>query len=199
LRAKLSLVVVLLAPLGLAACSADDTPPRPDLRQSVAASPAHKTLLAMIRQAGLVGTLQSPGPYTLFAPTDAAFAALPPGIERKLLAPENKAQLERVLRYHLIAGRLTSADLEGKISTPQTLEGARLQIDGMAAAIEVGDATMIQAEIEASNGVIHVIDAVLLPPSGRPPTRSSLSRNRHGRSPQPERAGRTAAGPSNGG
>jgi uncharacterized surface protein with fasciclin (FAS1) repeats len=158
------MIVVLAAPVALAACSADDTPPRPDLRASVAASGAHKTLLVMIRQAGLNGTLQSPGPYTLFAPTDAAFAALPPGIERKLLAPDNEEQLERVLRFHLVSGRLTSADLEGKISTPETLEGGRLQIDGIGPGIKVGDATVVQAEIEASNGVIHVIDAVLLPP-----------------------------------
>jgi uncharacterized surface protein with fasciclin (FAS1) repeats len=98
------------------------------------------------------------------APTDAAFAALPPGIERMLLAPENKDQLARVLRYHLVSGRLTAADLEGKISTPVTLEGARLQIDGLGPGIEVEDAKVVQVGIEASNGVMHVIDAVLQPP-----------------------------------
>ena len=164
MRAELSLIVVLVAPLALAACSTEDTPPRPDLRASLAASGTHKTLLAMVRQGGLVGTLESPGPYTLFAPTDAAFAALPPGIERMLLAPENKDRLAQVLRYHLVTGRLTSADLEGRISTPVTLEGGRLQIDGFGPGIEVNEAKVVQAEIEASNGVIHVIDAVLLPP-----------------------------------
>ena len=163
MRAAL-VIAALVGLLALVACStSEDTAPRQDLRASVAASSTHKTLLAMIRQAGLVGTLQSPGPYTLFAPTDAAFAALPPGIERMLLAPENKDELAQVLRYHLVSGRLTSADLEGKISTPETLEGGRLQIDGIGPEIVVGDATVVQAEIEASNGVIHVIDAVLLP------------------------------------
>ena len=159
------MIVVLVAPFALAACSTEaPPPPRPDLRASLAASSTYKTLLAMVRQGGLVGTLQSPGPYTLFAPTDAAFAALPPGIERMLLAPENKDRLAQVLRYHLVSGRLTSADLEGKISTPVTLEGGRLQIDGFGPGIEVNDAKVVQAEIEASNGVNHVIDAVLLPP-----------------------------------
>jgi uncharacterized surface protein with fasciclin (FAS1) repeats len=157
------MIAVLVAPLALAACGTADPPP-PDLRARLAASAAHKTLLVMIRQGGLAGTLQSPGPYTLFAPTDAAFAALPPGIERMLLAPENKDELARVLRYHLVSGRLTAADLEGKISTPVTLEGERLQIDGLGAGIEVEDARIVQVGIEASNGVIHVIDAVLQPP-----------------------------------
>lgn len=164
LRAKPSLFVVLLAFLALAACSTDDTPAPPDLAAAVAASGAHKTLLVMVRQAGLGGTLQSPGPYTLFAPTDAAFAALPPGIERKLLLPENKDELARVMRHHLVAARLTSADLEGRISTPETLAGDRLRIDATGSRIEVGGAAIVGAEIEASNGVIHVIDAVLLPP-----------------------------------
>jgi uncharacterized surface protein with fasciclin (FAS1) repeats len=155
--------LVVLACLALAACSTEEAPARPDLAASVAAPGAHKTLLVMIRQAGLVGTLQSPGPYTLFAPTDAAFAALPPGVERKLLLPENKDELARVVRHHLVAGRLTSAGLEGKISTPETLAGGRLRIDGTGPGIEVGDAALVQADIEASNGVIQVIDAVLLP------------------------------------
>jgi uncharacterized surface protein with fasciclin (FAS1) repeats len=162
-KPDLSAIAVVIGSLALAACSTPRTPPRPDLRTSVAQSSDHKTLLAMIRQGGLGATLQSPGPYTLFAPTDEAFAALPPGIERRLLAPENKDQLAQVLRHHIVEGRLTSADLEGKISTPVTLQGSRLQIDGFGPEIKVDDAEVVQAEIEASNGVMHVIDAVLLP------------------------------------
>lgn len=156
------MLTVVLVVLALAACSTPE-PPLPDLRARLVASSNHKTLLAAIRQGGMLGTVQSAGPYTLFAPTDAAFAALPPGIERKLFAPENKDQLARALRYHMVAGRLTTADLEGEIATPTTLEGARLQIDGVGSAIEVGDATIVGTEILASNGVIHVIDRVLLP------------------------------------
>ena len=157
-----AVLVAVLVGLMLASCSTPE-PQLPDLRARLAASSNHKTLLAAIRQGGQLGTVQSAGPYTLFAPTDAAFAALPPGIERKLFAPESKDQLARVVRYHMVAGRLTTADLEGEISTPATLEGARLQIDGVGPAIEVGDATIVGTEIEASNGVIHVIDRVLLP------------------------------------
>jgi uncharacterized surface protein with fasciclin (FAS1) repeats len=158
MRALLIALVV-----GLASCSTPPAPQQPDLRARLAASSNHKTLLAAFRQGGLLGTVQSAGPFTLFAPTDAAFAALPPGVERKLFAPENKDQLARVVRYHMVAGRLTTADLEGEIATPETLEGGRLQIDGIGPAIEVGDATIVGAEIEASNGVIHAIDRVLLP------------------------------------
>jgi uncharacterized surface protein with fasciclin (FAS1) repeats len=158
-----AILIALLAGLALAACSTPEEPSLPDLRARLAASGSHKTLLAAIRQGGQLGTLQAAGPYTLFAPTDAAFAALPPGIERRLFAPENKDQLAQVVRYHMVSGRLTTADLEGEIATPATLEGGRLQIDGIGPAIEVGDATVVRSEIEASNGVIHVIDRVLLP------------------------------------
>jgi uncharacterized surface protein with fasciclin (FAS1) repeats len=157
------LSVLLLGLVALAACTTSEEQPMPDLRATVAASSTHKTLLAAIRQGVLLGTIESPGPYTLFAPTDAAFAALPPGIERKLFAPENKDQLSQVLRYHLVPGRLTSADLAGTISTPVTLEGGRLQIDGIGPTIEVGDAKIVKPDVEASNGVMHSIDRVLLP------------------------------------
>ena len=155
--------MLVLVGLALASCSTPEAPPLPDLRARLAASSNHKTLLAAVRQGGLLGTVRSPGPYTLFAPTDAAFAALPPGVERELFAPENKDQLARVVRYHMVSGRLTTADLEGEIGTPATLEGGRLQIDGIGPAIAVGDATVVGSEIEASNGVVHVIDRVLLP------------------------------------
>jgi uncharacterized surface protein with fasciclin (FAS1) repeats len=162
MRPSFSVIAVLAGLLALAACATAE-PPLPDLRASVAASSSYKTLLAAIRQGGLIGTLESQGPYTLFAPTDAAFDALPPGIERKLFAPENKDELAQVLRYHLVSGRLTSADLKGKISTPVTLEGGRLQIDGIGPEIEVDDAQIVQPDALASNGVMHGIDRVLLP------------------------------------
>jgi len=159
---RAGLIAVVVGLLALVACSTPE-PQLPDLRARLAASSNHKTLLAAIRQGGMLGTVQSAGPYTLFAPTDAAFVALPPGIERKLFAPESKDQLARMLRYHMVAGRLTTADLEGEITTLATLDGAKLQIDGIGPTIEVGDATIVGAEIEASNGVIHVIGRVLLP------------------------------------
>ncbi|MEM7022050.1 MAG: fasciclin domain-containing protein [Pseudomonadota bacterium] len=159
-------MVLLGGLLLLGACSSDgsdDAVPPGNLLATVASSSNHKTLLAAIRQAGLSSTLQTGGPYTLFAPTDAAFAALPPGVERQLFAPENRDQLAQVVRYHIVPARLTSSDLEGEISTPTTLEGRPLQIDGIGAEIEVDEVEIIVPDVEAANGIIQVIDGVLLP------------------------------------
>ena len=123
-----------------------------------------KTLLAAATAAGLVPTLQSPGPFTVFAPTDAAFAALPAGTVETLLKPENRKQLTSVLTYHVVAGRTLSPALAGKQMSVTTVQGATLAIDGRNG-VTVGGAKVISADIAASNGVIHVIDKVLLPPA----------------------------------
>jgi uncharacterized surface protein with fasciclin (FAS1) repeats len=123
-----------------------------------------KTLLAAATAAGLVPTLQSAGPFTVFAPTDAAFAALPAGTVDTLLKPENKKQLASVLTYHVVAGKTMSTALAGKQLSVTTVQGASLAIDGRNG-VTVGGAKVIAADVAASNGVIHVIDKVLLPPA----------------------------------
>jgi len=123
-----------------------------------------KTLLAAATAAGLVPTLQSAGPFTVFAPTDAAFAALPAGTVDTLLKPENKKQLASVLTYHVVPGKTMSAALAGKQLSVATVQGANLAIDGRNG-VTVGGAKVISADVAASNGVIHVIDKVLMPPA----------------------------------
>jgi len=123
-----------------------------------------KTLLAAATAAGLVPILQSAGPFTVFAPTDAAFAALPAGTVDTLLKPENKKQLASVLTYHVVPGKTMSAALAGKQLSVATVQGANLAIDGRNG-VTVGGAKVISADVAASNGVIHVIDKVLMPPA----------------------------------
>ena len=123
-----------------------------------------KTLLAAATAAGLVPTLQSAGPFTVFAPTDAAFAALPAGTVDTLLKPENKKQLASILTYHVVPGKTMSAALAGKQLSVATVQGASLAIDGRNG-VTVGGAKVIAADVAASNGVIHVIDKVLMPPA----------------------------------
>ena len=123
-----------------------------------------KTLLAAATAAGLVPTLQSAGPFTVFAPTDAAFAALPAGTVDTLLKPENKKQLASVLTYHVVPGKTMSTALAGKQLSVASVQGAALAIDGRNG-VTVNGAKVIAADVAASNGVIHVIDKVLMPPA----------------------------------
>lgn len=117
-----------------------------------------KTLVAAVQAASLVDTLKSPGPFTVFAPTDDAFAKLPPGTITTLL--QNIPQLARILTYHVVAGKLMKADLE-QIHSVTSVEGSPIKID-CSDGFEVKNATVIAADIEADNGVIHVIDNVIL-------------------------------------
>ncbi|MGK7907674.1 MAG: fasciclin domain-containing protein [Synechococcus sp.] len=121
-------------------------------------SDGFSTLVAAVGAAGLVDTLKSPGPFTVFAPNDEAFAQLPAGTIDTLL--QNIPQLTRILKYHVVAGRLTQADLVGKESVT-SLEGTPIPISG-SDGFEVKNATVLAADIEANNGVIHVLDRVLL-------------------------------------
>lgn len=120
------------------------------------------TLVAAVKAADLAETLSGPGPYTVFAPTDEAFAALPEGILDKLLLPENKATLAKILTYHVVAGEVLSSDI--KAGAVATLEGKDVDIAVNAGKVTVNAAKVTQPDVMASNGVIHVIDAVLLPP-----------------------------------
>lgn len=135
-----------------------------DIVDVAVAAGEFKTLAAALQAAGLVETLKGKGPFTVFAPTDAAFAKLPAGTVETLLKPENKAKLVSLLTYHVVPGTTKSAALAGKTTTVATVGGAKLTIDGTNG-VTVGGATVTKADIPASNGVIHVIDTVLTPPA----------------------------------
>lgn len=117
-----------------------------------------ETLVTAVKAAGLVETLKSPGPFTVFAPTDEAFAKLPPGTIQTLI--QNIPQLTRILKYHVVSGKLTKADLE-KVASVTSVEGSPIRID-CSDGFEVKNATVVTPDIEADNGVIHVIDNVIL-------------------------------------
>ena len=135
-----------------------------DIVDTAVAADDFNTLVAAVEAAGLADALKGEGPLTVFAPTDEAFAALPEGTVEALLEPENLAQLQGVLTYHVVAGSYTSGDVApGSYDLP-TLQGSEVSIVvGEDGAITVDGANVIAADIEASNGVIHVIDAVILP------------------------------------
>ena len=121
----------------------------------------HTTLVAAVKAGGLVETLEGAGPFTVFAPTNEAFAALPAGTVDSLLKPENKAQLDKVLTYHVVAGKYMSADVKSKTAL-KTLEGHSVTLDP-SNGMKVDEAMVIAPDVLCTNGVIHVIDAVLLP------------------------------------
>lgn len=121
------------------------------------------TLVAAVQAAGLVDTLKGEGPFTVFAPTDDAFAALPDGTVESLLLPENKDQLTAILTYHVVAGKVMSGDLSDGMMAP-TVQGGEVTIK-TEGGVMVNDANVTAADIEASNGVIHVIDKVIMPAS----------------------------------
>jgi uncharacterized surface protein with fasciclin (FAS1) repeats len=136
-----------------------------DLVETAVSNGSFKTLTAALQAAGLVETLKGKGPYTVFAPTDDAFKKLPAGTVENLLKPENKAQLQKVLTYHVVAGNVMSGDLKGKTTNAKTVEGSAVRIDASGNAVKVDDAVVTQADVSASNGVIHVIDRVIMPKS----------------------------------
>ena len=135
-----------------------------DIVDTAAAAGSFETLLAAATAAGLVDTLKSDGPFTVFAPTDEAFAALPAGTVDDLLKPENKDQLVAVLTYHVVPGKVMSTDLQDDM-TAATVQGGDVTID-LDNGVMVNDAAVVSADIETSNGVIHVIDKVILPTGG---------------------------------
>lgn len=130
----------------------------PDIVDIAVSNDNFKTLVAAVSAANLVDVLKSPGPFTVFAPTDAAFAKLPPGTITTLL--QNIPQLARILTYHVVSGKLMKADLE-KVNSVISVEGTPISID-CGEGFEVKNATVIMGDIEADNGVIHVIDNVIL-------------------------------------
>ncbi|MEM1086150.1 MAG: fasciclin domain-containing protein [Pseudomonadota bacterium] len=140
---------------------------KPDIVETAAAAGSFTTLLAAAEAAGLVGALQGDGPLTVFAPTDDAFAALPAGTVETLLLPENKDTLAGILKLHVISGKVKSTDLAGTVTTATTLNGD-LSVDGtngVTVTAPGSTATVTKADVMTSNGVIHIIDTVLLPAS----------------------------------
>jgi uncharacterized surface protein with fasciclin (FAS1) repeats len=160
IRIALALVAVAsVATTGVAPAAAQER----DIVQTAAGAGTFKTLTKLVKRAGLAGTLKQPGPYTVFAPTDAAFAKLP---ERKLDALlRSKAKLKSVLLYHVAAGRLAAADVVER-SSVKTLNGKRVRIRVKDAGVFLNRARVTTPDVMASNGVIHVIDRVLIPRAG---------------------------------
>jgi uncharacterized surface protein with fasciclin (FAS1) repeats len=171
------LLAALAAPL--AACASDNPPPQaqvapaagppqaprsPDIVETAVRAGEFQTLAEALQAAGMVEALRQPGPYTVFAPTDAAFARLPRGQLERLLQPENREQLRALLAYHVVPGTVTSSDLAGQRVRQTTVGGRDLTINGRGRGVRVNNATVTAPDVTASNGVIHAIDRVLIPP-----------------------------------
>lgn len=133
-----------------------------DIVDTAVAAGDFKTLAAALQAAGLVDTLKGAGPFTVFAPTDAAFAKLPAGTVQDLLKPENKQKLIAILTYHVVAGDVTSKQVV-KLTEAKTVEGQDVKITTKDGKVMINNADVVKADIQCSNGVIHVIDQVLLP------------------------------------
>jgi uncharacterized surface protein with fasciclin (FAS1) repeats len=149
-----------------------------DIVDTVQNSGSYTKLLTALKAAGLLETLRGAGPFTVFAPSDEAFKKLPVGAFEGLLKPESKDELVRILKYHAIAGRVTLGELDCKKCNRKSVEGATLLLDGTVG-VRVNRATVTGSEIEASNGVIHAIDSVLVPPKARQET-APLARSSSG-------------------
>lgn len=133
-----------------------------DIVETAAGAEQFSTLVTAVKEAGLVDTLEGEGPFTVFAPTNEAFAALPAGTVDQLLKPENRDKLVSLLTYHVVPGKIMSSDIKGKTAMVETVEGSTLSVDATDG-VHVDDAKVVKADIEASNGVIHAIDTVLMP------------------------------------
>jgi uncharacterized surface protein with fasciclin (FAS1) repeats len=133
-----------------------------DIVDTAVAAGQFTTLAAALQAAGLVDTLKGEGPFTVFAPTDAAFAKLPAGTVETLLQPENRAQLIAILTHHVVAGKVKAEQVVG-LDTASTVNGSDLAINVSDSTVNIGNAKVIKADVMTSNGVIHIIDTVLIP------------------------------------
>ncbi len=133
-----------------------------DIVDTAVAAGSFKTLAAALQAAGLVDTLKGKGPFTVFAPTDEAFAKLPPGTVENLLKPENREQLRRILTYHVVSGKVMASDVV-KLQSAKAVSGDTIRIRVSDGTVMVDNARVVTPDIAASNGVIHVIDSVILP------------------------------------
>ncbi len=150
------------APAQMASHSAHGAPSGDDIVDVAVSAGSFTTLVAAVKAAGLVETLKGDGPFTVFAPTDEAFAALPAGTVESLLKPENRDKLTAILTYHVVPGKVKAADVV-KLSSATTVEGSDVGIEVKDGAVYVDGARVVKADVPASNGVIHVIDKVILP------------------------------------
>ena len=155
---KIAIVCLAALPMSFAAFTAKAG----DIVDTAASADQFSTLVAAVKAAGLVDTLKGDGPFTVFAPTNEAFAALPEGTVESLLKPENKEQLVAVLTYHVIPGKVMCSDIAGKTAEVATVQGSALSIDATSG-VMVDNAMVTTPDIITSNGVIHVIDKVVLP------------------------------------
>ena len=135
-----------------------------DIVDTAVAAGSFTTLAKALAAADLVDTLKGAGPFTVFAPTDDAFAALPAGTLEDLLKPENKAKLQEILKYHVVSGKVMAADVGG-LKTAATVAGKDLKISVNGEVVMINESKVLKADVTAKNGVIHVIDKVMLPPS----------------------------------
>ena len=157
LAMTLTLIIALL--ISMPAFSAHH---EKDIVDTAVKAGSFTTLVAAVQAAGLADTLKGEGPFTVFAPTDDAFAKLPEGTVEGLLKPENKEKLQGILLYHVVPGKVMAADVV-KLSSAKTVNGKDLAIMTSGETVKVNDATVVQTDIATSNGVIHVIDTVLMP------------------------------------
>ena len=155
----LTLAALVASTLTLSVTRAADKPG--DIVAVASGAGSFKTLCAAVTAGGLVATLQKPGPFTVFAPTDEAFAKLPAGTVEDLLKPENKEKLVAILTYHVVPGKVMAADV--KTMKAKTVNGKELSIKVEGGSVTVDNAKVVKTDVAASNGVIHVIDTVVLP------------------------------------
>lgn len=158
MKRRLALVTAAMMAVSASAAKADTK----DIVDVAAGAGKFNTLVAAAKAAGLVDTLKGAGPYTVFAPSDEAFAKLPKGTVEDLLKPENKEKLKSILTYHVIPGKVMAADIKGKKTSVKTVQGSDLAVDATDG-VKVNDANVVTADVAASNGVIHIIDSVVMP------------------------------------
>jgi len=154
----LAMTAALALPLGAGAATAQAA----DIVDTAVSAGSFETLVAAVEAAGLVETLKGEGPFTVFAPTDEAFAALPEGTVESLLLEENRDQLVAILTYHVVPGAVSAADVV-ELDTAETVQGDTIDITVDGGTVMVDGATVVQADVMADNGVIHVIDQVIMP------------------------------------
>lgn len=161
---RLKSIAASAAVVALSLSSATAGSKKVDIVQAAVDAGSFNSLVTAVKAAGLVETLQGPGPFTVFAPTDEAFAKLPAGTVENLLKPENKSKLVSILTYHVIPGKVMSTDIAGKKTMVKSVEGSEINVDATSG-VKVDNAKVVKPDIEASNGVIHVIDTVIIPKS----------------------------------
>jgi len=161
-RASLISLAIVALPAIASAQNMSMPMPTKNIVETAESAGQFTTLVTALKAAGLVKTLEGTGPFTVFAPTDAAFAKLPAGTVEDLLKPKNKKKLTAILTYHVVAGDVSAADVT-KMTSAKTLNGASVTISVNGSVVKIDDATVVKADVAASNGVIHVIDTVLMP------------------------------------